>query len=74
MPKNGVLGVAVALGGIGFGVPEATAAGDGGLCRGYAYVPRSFTHRPRFMPMHHPRFMRMHRPPKACFGAHSSDG
>ena len=40
MPKNGVLGVAVALGVIGFGVTEASAARDEqGRCPGYANAP-----------------------------------
>jgi hypothetical protein len=46
MPKNGVLGVAVALGVIGFGVTEASAACDGGPCRGYAYASPSVVYAP----------------------------
>ena len=47
MPENGVLGVAVALCVIGFGVTEASAACDGrGPCRGYAYAPPPVVYAP----------------------------
>ena len=37
MPKNGVMGLAIALNVIGFGTTEVSAACVGPGCRGYAY-------------------------------------
>jgi hypothetical protein len=69
MPKNGVLGVAVALNVVGFGATEVSAACDGpGGCRGYGYAPAPIVYAPPPIVYAPPPVYAYYPPPGAYYG------